>query len=548
MADKKISELDAITGANTAATDAFVVVDTSTGETKKITREELNNAIEQDVLSTVDINGGTIDGTTIGGSTPAAGTFTTVNASGAVIVGGDLTVNGTTTTINSTTLTVDDKNIELASGAADAAAANGAGITIDGASATFNYASTGDKWTFNKPIDVTGNIIVSGTVDGRDVAADGTKLDGIEASATADQTAAEIRTLVDSATDSNVFTDADHTKLDGIEAGATADQDAAEIRALVDSATDSNVFTDADHTKLDGIATGATNVSALTDLSISDGTNGQVLTTNGSGTFTFSDVSASDAQTLDGLDSTAFLRSNADDTASGDITFSGMVTVSATGYPILRLRPSGSSNPARIQFGVSGDEDHGQINYLNSTSTMTFRANNTDIMDVTGTSVSLNKQLDMNNNDIYGVDQIFHEGDTNTYIQFHASDQFRVVTGGSERFEVNSAGCKGNGIAAKWARFEQIGTHGTAGTKGVSSLTDEGTGKTRINFSGNFSNTSYCCPAAAADSTSGSARRAMPGDGGQLFTSSIRICVDNNGSTNSDAEYVHASMHHAYGP
>jgi hypothetical protein len=44
-----------------------------------------------------------------------------------------------------------------------------------------------------------------------------------------------------------------------------------------------------DGTKLDGIAVNATNVSALTDLSISDGTNGQVLTTDGSGTFTFED-------------------------------------------------------------------------------------------------------------------------------------------------------------------------------------------------------------------------------------------------------------------
>ena len=44
--------------------------------------------------------------------------------------------------------------------------------------------------------DVTGNITVSGTVDGRDIATDGTKLDGIEASATADQTASEIVTLL----------------------------------------------------------------------------------------------------------------------------------------------------------------------------------------------------------------------------------------------------------------------------------------------------------------------------------------------------------------
>ena len=74
------------------------------------------------------------------------------------------------------------------------------------------------------------NIVTSGTVDGRDVSVDGAKLDGIETGATADQTAAEIRTLVDNATDSNVFTDADHTKLNGIETGATADQTDAEIR------------------------------------------------------------------------------------------------------------------------------------------------------------------------------------------------------------------------------------------------------------------------------------------------------------------------------
>ena len=102
------------------------------------------------------------------------------------------------------------------------------------------------------------NIVTSGTVDGRDVSADGTKLDGIESGATADQTAAEIRTLVGSASDSNVFTDADHSKLDGIESGATGDQTAAEIKTLVGNATDSNVFTDADHSKLDGIEAGAT--------------------------------------------------------------------------------------------------------------------------------------------------------------------------------------------------------------------------------------------------------------------------------------------------
>src|SRR6056300_1318996 len=54
------------------------------------------------------------------------------NNTGTVVIAGNLQVDGTTTTINSTTLEVDDLNITLASGAANAAAANGAGITVDG--------------------------------------------------------------------------------------------------------------------------------------------------------------------------------------------------------------------------------------------------------------------------------------------------------------------------------------------------------------------------------------------------------------------------------
>ena len=91
--------------------------------------------------------------------------------------------------------------------------------------------------TSSTGVDVTGNISVSGTVDSRDVAADGTKLDGIEAGATSDQTASEIRALVESASDSNVFTDADHSKLNGIEASADV-TDTANVTAagaLMDS-------------------------------------------------------------------------------------------------------------------------------------------------------------------------------------------------------------------------------------------------------------------------------------------------------------------------
>ena len=97
----------------------------------------------------------------------------------------------------------------------------------------FVYGSTRRLTVDNSGIDVNGTITVSGTVDGRDIAADGTRLDGIEDGATADQSNAEIRAAVEAATDSNVFTDNDHSKLNGIEAAATADQSAAEIRNLL---------------------------------------------------------------------------------------------------------------------------------------------------------------------------------------------------------------------------------------------------------------------------------------------------------------------------
>lgn len=124
----------------------------------------------------------------------------------------------------------------------------------------------------------TGTINFTGTVNGRNLTTDGTKLDGIESGATADQTGAEIKALYEAELDTNAFTDAEKTKLAGIEAGATGDQTAAEIRALVEAATDSNVFTDADHTKLNGIEAGAdvtdtTNVTAAGALMDSELTN-----------------------------------------------------------------------------------------------------------------------------------------------------------------------------------------------------------------------------------------------------------------------------------
>ncbi len=63
------------------------------------------------------------------------------------------------------------------------------------------------------------------------------------------------KTILDNTTAS--FTTADETKLDGIEANATADQTAGEIKTAYESNANTNAFTDAEQTKLAGIETGA---------------------------------------------------------------------------------------------------------------------------------------------------------------------------------------------------------------------------------------------------------------------------------------------------
>ena len=129
--------------------------------------------------------------------------------------------------------------------------ASGNGITISGSSASltltddgddpdyrvqnnngqfriFDYTNSANRFSINSSgvvdiagrldanggLDVTGNISCSGTVDGRDLATDGTKLDGIESNATADQTAAEILTLIKTVDGAGSGLDAD--TLDGI--------------------------------------------------------------------------------------------------------------------------------------------------------------------------------------------------------------------------------------------------------------------------------------------------------------------------------------------
>ncbi len=89
----------------------------------------------------------------------ASPTFTGTVTAAALTVSGNLQVNGTTTTVASSTMTVTDKNIEIAKGAANDAAADGAGITVDSGDGdkTWNWVNANDAWTSSEHIHVGDN-------------------------------------------------------------------------------------------------------------------------------------------------------------------------------------------------------------------------------------------------------------------------------------------------------------------------------------------------------------------------------------------------------
>jgi hypothetical protein len=496
--------------------------------------------------------------------------------------------------------------------------------------------STGGQFDANVDfaagIDVTGNITVTGTVDGRDVATDGTKLDGVEAGATADQTAAEIKTAYESNADTNefsdaeqtklagieanatadqtaaeiktsyesntntnaftdaeqtkladqtaaeiktayesnantnAFTDAEQTKLTGIEANATADQTAAEIRVLVESAIDSNVFTDADHTKLNAIEANAKDDQTITA--------GSGLTGGGTGDVTLNHADTSAQASLIALTG-ANVVSDIDLDTYGHVTnlATRTMTLANLGYTgatnannyVHPTHPgddfsvdtgalTGATVVSDIDINVTTDSlghvtdangfvatrtltlaDLGytgatNANYITNNNQLTNGAGyTTNVGDITGVTagtnlsgggtsgtVTLNVSSNPSFTDVYVADQIFHTGDTDTYMQFHAGDQWRVVTGGAERLEVNNSqitstepihapsfhgdGSSLTGVGGEtgFVNFNGTGTPSIRADSRISTITDNGTGNYTLAFSSNFSDANYAATSATS--------------------------------------------------
>lgn len=126
---------------------------------------------------------------------------------------------------------------------------------------------------------------------------------------------------------------------------------------------------------------------------------------------------------------------------SGGGALSGNITISHADTS----SQGSSNNSGRTYIQDVTLDTYGHVTGL-ATATETV----TDTTYSAGTNLSLsgttfNVSSNPSFTDVYVDDQIYSTGDTDTYMQFHASNQWRVVAGGTERLEVNGGTITANG-------------------------------------------------------------------------------------------------------
>ena len=172
--------------------------------------------------------------------------FTNARARSAISATGSLSYNSTTGVMSFTMPAQNTSNITEGTNLyyTDARADARVALIVDSAPGTLNTlnelaAALGDDANFSTTITnsiaaklplaggaLTGAVTTNSTFDGRNVSVDGSKLDGIETGATADQTAAEILTAVKTVDGSGSGLDAD--LLDGIQGASLLRSDATD--------------------------------------------------------------------------------------------------------------------------------------------------------------------------------------------------------------------------------------------------------------------------------------------------------------------------------
>jgi hypothetical protein len=218
-------------------------------------------------------------------------TFTGAVSGTDLTLSGNLTVNGTTTNINSTNLVVEDKNIVLADVETPTdVTADGGGITLKGASdKTFNWVDATDSWTSSEHINLAS---------GKSYYMNGTLLKDVSETLTNKTLTTPIISSI-----SNTGTLTLPTSTDTLVGRNTTDtltnktlSSAVATTALTLNARAELRLADTDSSHYVGFKSPATvTTNKIWTLPSADGTTGQVLSTDGSGTLSWASASSGGA-------------------------------------------------------------------------------------------------------------------------------------------------------------------------------------------------------------------------------------------------------------
>ena len=116
---------------------------------------------------------------------------------------------------------------------------------------------------------------------------------------------------------------------------------------------------------------------------------------------------------------------------SGTVTVNVDATSANTASKVVARDASGNFSAGTITANLTGTASSAtNADTVDSLHASQFLRS--DTADSTSSTISFT-------GDIQVGDQIFHHGDTDTYMQFHAANQWRVVTGGTEMLEVNDS-------------------------------------------------------------------------------------------------------------
>ena len=326
-------------------------------------------------------------------------------------------------------------------------------------------------WT-SGVITTTSNIVVGGTVDGRDVATDGTKLDTIATSAnnysfpyTISQAAGNdtvVRRHASGYIFANYFNTTPNTVTSGITQicvetandGYIRHGTAAAVRSFINVADGANVGLPLSGGTITGTleiaGTGTEKIilsgATMPYISFKEGTTPKAnIQWNNDGYLKFGN--RENGQYLFRCDIEGY---------SADLVLMRHDTVVYTGESLGSINFCHTDGvhdfptqtiaqlPARIEASsieTAGDGDDGaRIRFFAKSTNANKATTSTVRMDINGNgNTYLYTHLEMNNYAIKNVDFIQAYNDSNTFIQFHELDQFRVVTGGSERFEITNS-------------------------------------------------------------------------------------------------------------